>query len=1712
LLDTAGVIATSGAGVIADGYYKPVNASVADYLAWPLDTATDPGATGCIRARWFASFNGAPPADLKFWGIGVTGSATNEVSVGMSSGSTGVVFVATTSAGVAVTFTGALGTFVPILGTEYELECNWDLTNGGTGVSFYVNGVQTGTLAMSSVSPVFTARNSLTIGRTPNSAPAIRGWYRDIIMFNAVQHTAATYISGTYDVSGAVRAYGTLESDRLHISNPFDTARDATLLVDGAGTLAISASTDISLAQPARFLDATAASSKITGAMRVAGGIGVSAASFMAALTVDSLATAGVVTITNATAASSKITGALKVTGGIGVSAASFMAALTVDSLATAGVVTITNATASSSKTTGALIVAGGIGASGISYLAPSMIDAVYIPGAYDFKHVMTVNGSIGMLVNPAPTGHSSINTAILMIPMRYDRAIAKTAGSISTLNFTSVSASAPITNGRWTPAAGGYIDYVSGVDPGMVGTIRFMWTSAGLPAPGVAVSFFDYGTSSGNVNTLQLMLGATGNITLRKGVITGAYVDIGMLDGGSPYVWAPVTGTEYEVQIAYNFNEGETNYFFVNGALVATNVTPAISGVVGARTQLTLLNNTIHSRIVLAGALRNFCVFNTQTHTATYTPGLSVLGYGVININARIDGVERFGMLNPLTGTTARIMYGVGDSMLIDVSTKVETNAPFQITNATAASSKTTGALIVAGGAGITGSLWSGNVYATSANLDVCTVDLGTSRGASLIAATADSAAALVGGGAQMASSIFEVPLRLSTIAKIFPNANKADATPTIVGTGAIIDGKYVFTNGVSEALIWAIPSSLDPGLFGSFRFMWTSSYTNYPATSRNYWFSMARDGDASKSAIAVFHNTGSNSIGMTAYDSSGTVISLSSVLSTGFGATINQEYEILFCWDFRSIGAHLRLFIDGVIFRDMTCDAVPTLSTRDRLVIGNELGLTRLSRGSYRDAYMTNTILFTANYTPGYSMISDAAAEDRFTCTTLRLRQPFASTSSSLALDSTGIITTTAGMAIAGDVKISSATIPRALFQNATSAYSGITTAGFASGVVASAGCVIAAPLRTDFLATTYTGTAANAMGAATSLIPAPDGYANLYAQNTQGISWTLPTDPGLIGCIKIKYYLALASLLPFASSLNLFSLGNTGSAASMIIVTIPSGTKNCAFAFYDNAGTPVYTGAITVTNVFTSARWYDIEVNFNLTNGQVSRLFIDGVLAGSYTSTATPSLSARTMAYAGLNADVTPTRGCRGYIKDFAVYTQIQHTTDYMSDMPIAGPTHIAGTITAVDAIADRSVQCKALTVSEASFVPTATDGLVISGGPISNTGASFEASLSRAPVAKVYVGNQRALTGVIAGAGSIANGKYATAASTASSLYWALDTVPAIDPGITGCARWRWTSGFTGTRSGINPFFTMCSDATSANGLTLYLGSGSTAFTISAYGSNTSAFVMSSDVSVASAFVTGTEYEMELNFDLSMGGKIRLFINGVLHVERTITTIQTITVRNVLAIGQIPWSVQTPSGSYRDIVLFDAVQHTAAYTPGYSCNDSTTIDGRIVSDSLMLQSPLDWTKSATIAVDTAGVITTAAKVSGLDPTEDTHFATKLYADNLISSTSGTIAAQSWTMGTVSFTQPLYWKISGSMVRLTTQFGITPAEATTYFRTTLPANLRPDVRPYITAGGIYPYNVTLAYITTPDGVVNIYLADGTQFAMGTEYLFNITMHYML
>jgi len=166
---------------------------------------------------------------------------------------------------------------------------------------------------------------------------------------------------GTTDVSTDACALFSIDRFEHNLTNA-RTRLTIGLRHDTAGTID---ALQIYSSKRVAVLGTNVSNSTTTGALTVAGGLGVVGAAY-----VGSLNTAGAITCTNETLSESVSTGALTIAGGLGVVGAAYVGSLTTagavtcGSIVTTGALSFTNETSSSSTTTGALVLAGGLGVS----------------------------------------------------------------------------------------------------------------------------------------------------------------------------------------------------------------------------------------------------------------------------------------------------------------------------------------------------------------------------------------------------------------------------------------------------------------------------------------------------------------------------------------------------------------------------------------------------------------------------------------------------------------------------------------------------------------------------------------------------------------------------------------------------------------------------------------------------------------------------------------------------------------------------------------------------------------------------------------------------------------------------------------------------------------------------------------------------------------------------------------------------------------------------------------------------------------------------------------------------------------------------------------------------------------------------------------------------------------------------------------------------
>jgi len=202
---------------------------------------------------------------------------------------------------------------------------------------------------------------------------------------------------------------------------------------------------------------------------------------------------------------------------------------------------------------------------------------------------------------------------------------------------------------------------------------------------------------------------------------------------------------------------------------------------------------------------------------------------------------------------------------------------------------------------------------------------------------------------------------------ASFSPLTGTLSGTPIISGTKLVCTG----AQGVyySNAAIGAIQN------IGTMRAKYTPNYTTSPPTNVNIltlW-----NGSNSDDRIVLTNSPSGNNLRLTVSDSTGTSIVGTAAIGGAWAPTAGQEYEFLLTWD-TSTGT-FRLFIDGVLHGTITVGAYTRSTSAIRFAVGANASVYNVAEGSFADAVLYSTVLFTSGYTPGYTLTETAYLESK-------------------------------------------------------------------------------------------------------------------------------------------------------------------------------------------------------------------------------------------------------------------------------------------------------------------------------------------------------------------------------------------------------------------------------------------------------------------------------------------------------------------------------------------------------------------------------------------------------------------------------------------------------------------------------------------------------------------------------------------------------------
>jgi hypothetical protein len=564
--------------------------------------------------------------------------------------------------------------------------------------------------------------------------------------------------------------------------------------------------------------DTTATSSKTTGALKVAGGLGVVGDIHATHANLEDVE-ADSVNVTDSTVSSSKTTGALKVVGGVGISGALFGSTAELD-----GITKVTNSTATSSKTTGALIVTGGLGITGAIHGSAVNFEAAEL----DSLHVTNTTSTTSKTTGAARiAGGLGVAGNIHATHVNFEDVVADSLTIEDTTLSTSKTTGAVIVAGGLGVTDNVYASRFVG-DGGLLSNIATNLqsitengntTSNVVQFTGTETSFVSH-SNVGIANTdpgHTLSVGTNfyvnedgantvvvnGNVSISSNLTLGSNISIaGLSVNKFPIVGSNkfledsiITKTGSDIVISGGLQV--TGNIFKNGDIIAVH---SNNTVIKDRI-LTLANNNTQTALDV-GIIMEYPGHNIAiAHHGDESPERLSIGYtqnGYVDTtiaadsnNITLDVLGNLQVQNNFTVDTSTFhvdsvtnrvgILTAAPAYALDVhgnsNVAVARSKSSVVTDATATTNKTSGAVTVIGGIGV-----GGDIHATDVNFENAILDSATIQNTT--AATSKTSGALqVAGGTGITGALFGSTAEFDGITKV-TNGTASSAK----GNGALI------------------------------------------------------------------------------------------------------------------------------------------------------------------------------------------------------------------------------------------------------------------------------------------------------------------------------------------------------------------------------------------------------------------------------------------------------------------------------------------------------------------------------------------------------------------------------------------------------------------------------------------------------------------------------------------------------------------------------------------------------------------------------------------------------------------------------------------------------------------------------------------------------------------------------------------------------------
>jgi hypothetical protein len=524
-------------------------------------------------------------------------------------------------------------------------------------------------------------------------------------------------------------------------------------------------------------IENTTTASTTTGALIVNGGVSIadnlfvgqnlsfanSTITSIASLTIDA---AGVTTFANTSTSTASNNGSVVFAGGIGCSGNSTFS----------GIIAMNNATASTSPTNGALVISGGIGCNGnstfggIVKITNATNGALIIDGGIGCAGNSTFSGIITL--NNA-TASTSANNGALIVTGGIGCEGNSTFSGVFTISNTSIATSS--TDASFIVAGGiGVAEAIIGNNLTIYGNNA---TNGILTLRGTKLN--TSGTVAISTNTASTST-STGACTIAGGLGVAAQIFTPSINVNSISAIASSITTASQWQFTNNTATTSTS----TGAIVITGglavqesvrsavrlVTPIIAG---NGTTLSLRAN----ETTLAGTI---AIATNTASTSTSTGAVTIAG-----------GVGIAGTLFSSSIVTPTMSGGtISGSSLSLRGTSGDTTGSVRIVSTTTSSNSSTGALIVAGGAGIAGNTFFGAAVSVTGITTITNTTNATNN---------TSASLVVSGGLAVALSAYIAGISIINTTIAGASLTLSSSTSSIVcNTGVtIVSGNNLITSG---------------------------------------------------------------------------------------------------------------------------------------------------------------------------------------------------------------------------------------------------------------------------------------------------------------------------------------------------------------------------------------------------------------------------------------------------------------------------------------------------------------------------------------------------------------------------------------------------------------------------------------------------------------------------------------------------------------------------------------------------------------------------------------------------------------------------------------------------------------------------------------------------------------------------------------------------